>query len=88
MGVLELERMLTSVSVWACETKQSHINYVLTSTEMRIPERICTLKEDNKINDIGVTIVEKNNLFKAKKFLSHAHKCKHWCRQRKDNYFL
>lgn len=88
MGVLELGRMLSSVLVWACETKQSHMNYVLTSTEMSVPERICTLKEDDKMNDIRVTIVEKNNLFKVKKFPSHAHKCKHWYRQRKDNYFL
>lgn len=88
MRVLELERMLSSVSVWAWDTKQSDMNYILTSTEMHIPERIYPLKEDNKMNDIGVTIVEKNNLFKVKKFPSHAHTRKYWYRQRKDHYFL
>lgn len=46
-------------SVWAWETKQSNIKFALTNTEMHSPERIYLLKEDNKINNMEVTTVEK-----------------------------
>lgn len=59
MGVVELGRMLNSVSVWVWETKQSNRKYALTSTEMHSPEGTYPLKADNKMNDIEGTIVEK-----------------------------